>query len=672
MTSAANKKTPDLLLCVENREFRKYLFNSAHSFSECVEFLKIENIPRAIANNPSTTLVLQSDEKERIIFDIGKKLKGFFFNDLKIIFLSFDHLIQDDANNAFEAFLQAPCTLKEIISESKSVGNRKKKILLIDDSKLVHKNLVGPLKSEGFTVNQAFNGKQGVELAISEQPDLIICDIEMPVMNGFEACSAVRAHETTKDIHIIMSSTLRSAEDQRKGFAAGVDEYMPKPVIFDDLLEKITRAFSSKALLREKILIIDKNDAEAGMVANFLNKQGFYSKVVGSVSEAKRALKKTLCDLILTETNLLDGSIIDVAEFCKAEFTNSDLIFIGLVAQDNEADRRMALNSGAKDTISKPLTSETLLAVVEKTIAKLKSERESRQLQRYVSKTSFQAALEKSVLSEISPSSRAERRKAIIFFLDIVQFTGRCERYSPEEIVSQINNLFEKITEVITEEGGDIDKFMGDACMAFWFDDDGGQNHEKCITAVLKIQKAVAELNSSDHILKKDPLQIRMGLNAGDVILCDLGAVKARVDLTMIGDAVNTAARLETACSKYGVDNLISGSISHDVKEKFAIRLIDKIHVYGKTIPISCYEAINYSKTASKEEHALVRLFEEALDVYERGEFTAAKDLFKNTSELEPNLGYVSNPSLEYVKRCEYLIQNPPKNWDGTWKMVSK
>lgn len=79
MTIAAKKKIPDFLLCVENREFRKYLFNSAHSFSECIEFLKIENIPRAIANNPNTTLVLQSDEKERIIFDIGKKLKGVFF-----------------------------------------------------------------------------------------------------------------------------------------------------------------------------------------------------------------------------------------------------------------------------------------------------------------------------------------------------------------------------------------------------------------------------------------------------------------------------------------------------------------------------------------------------------------------------------------------------------------
>jgi len=232
--------------------------------------------------------------------------------------------------------------------------------------------------------------------------------------------------------------------------------------------------------------------------------------------------------------------------------------------------------------------------------------------------------------------------------------------------------MFEKITEVITIEGGDIDKFMGDACMSFWFDEGSSNNHEKCISAVLKIQKEIAELNASDEILKKDPLQIRMGLNSGDVILCDLGAVKARVDLTMIGDAVNIAARLETACSKYGIDNLISGSISEDVKDIFTIRLIDKIHVYGKTAPVSCYEAINHSKYASEEEKELVTIFDEAFNEYERGNFPEAKALFTKTSEIEPDRGYISNPSLEYIKRCEYLITNPPSNWDGTWKMDSK
>ena len=672
MSNVEDKLETSLICCIENKDFRTYLKNASDNFSEKVKFLKIENVPRTISEDTSATLVLQSDENEGVFFDIGKKLKGVFFKDLKIVFLSFDYLIKADSLKGFASFLQAPCTLGTIIKEAERLNESKKKILLIDDSKLVHKNLVDPLKGKGFVVSQAFDGKQGLEMAMSVKPDLIICDIEMPVMNGFEACASIRSNESTKDTYIIMSSTLKSAEDQRRGFAAGVDEYMPKPVIFDDLLERIKRAFTLEASLREKILIIDQDMSQAETISNFLNKQGFASKVVGSIGDAKRVLKKISSDLILTETNPIDGSIIDVSNICESDFTNADLAFVALVKQDNEADRRMALNAGAKDTVATPMTSEALAAVVERTVAELRSERERNQFQRYVSKASFQSALEKSVLSELPVSSRAERRKAIIFFIDIAQFTGRCERYSPEEIVSQINNMFEKITEVITAEGGDIDKFMGDACMSFWFDEGISNNHEKCISAVLKIQKEIANLNASDEILKKDPLQIRMGLNSGDVILCDLGAAKARVDLTMIGDAVNIAARLETACSKYGIDNLISGSISEDVKDIFTIRLIDKIHVYGKTEPVSCYEAINYTSTSSDKEIQLAKFFDNAFNEYETGKFVEARALFSKTAAIEPDRGYSSNPSAEYIKRCDYLISNPPEKWDGTWKFESK
>ena len=173
----------------------------------------------------------------------------------------------------------------------------------------------------------------------------------------------------------------------------------------------------------------------------------------------------------------------------------------------------MALNAGAKDTVATPPTAEALAAVVERTLAEIRTERERDQFQRYVSKASFQSALEKSVLSELSLPSRAEKRQAIVFFLDIAQFTGRCERYSPEEIVSQINNMFESITEIITKNDGDIDKFMGDACMSFWFDEGDNLNHDKCMLSILEIQKAIKELNDSDPIMKEDPLKVRMGLN---------------------------------------------------------------------------------------------------------------------------------------------------------------
>ena len=114
----------------------------------------------------------------------------------------------------------------------------------------------------------------------------------MPVMNGFEACAEIRNNKITQDCYIIMSSTLKSAEDQKKGFAAGVDEYMPKPVIFDDLLDRINRSFALQSVLREKILVIDENEYQAENIANYLDKQGFSTKICSGINGAKSLLKK--------------------------------------------------------------------------------------------------------------------------------------------------------------------------------------------------------------------------------------------------------------------------------------------------------------------------------------------------------------------------------------------
>ena len=661
-----------LIFCIENKDFKEYLKAINDKTDEQIKFLDIENVPRSVAENPDATLVLQSDVNENIFFDIGKKLKGVFFKELKVIFLSFDYLIKADALKGFSSFIQAPCSLDVIIDEANRLNDHRKRILLIDDSKLVHKNLVGPLKEKGFIVEQAFNGQEGVETALSTKPDLVICDIEMPVMNGFEACAKIRNNKVTQDCYIIMSSTLKSAEDQKKGFAAGVDEYMPKPVIFDDLLERINRSFALQSVLREKILIIDEDEYQAENISNYLNKQGFSTRTCTGISDAQRLLKKFSSDLIISSTTLKDGSIIDVDKICKSEHTNSDLAFIGLVDQDNEGDRRMALNAGAKDTVATPPTAEALAAVVERTVAEIRTERERDQFQRYVSKASFQSALEKSVLSELSLPSRAEKRQAIVFFLDIAQFTGRCERYAPEEIVSQINNMFESITEIITKNDGDIDKFMGDACMSFWFDEGENQNHDKCLLSILEIQKAIKELNESDPIMKEDPLKVRMGLNSGDVILCDIGAAKARVDLTMIGDAVNIAARLETACSQYFIDNLVSDSVAKDAHDNFSLRIIDRIKVYGKETPVAVYEIINELENTSQEEKDLIAHFQKGFDAYTKGKFSVGLKHFQKAKPLEIDRGYPSTPSDVYISRCKILDKTPPEDWDGTWTLESK
>ena len=126
-----------LIFCIENLEFKSYLKIVIDTKKNNVKFLTIENVPRAISEDASATLVLQSDQNEGIFFDIGKKLKSVFFKDLKIIFLSFDYQIRSDAMKAFSSFLQAPCSAETIFDETRRISENKKSILLIDDSKLV-------------------------------------------------------------------------------------------------------------------------------------------------------------------------------------------------------------------------------------------------------------------------------------------------------------------------------------------------------------------------------------------------------------------------------------------------------------------------------------------------------------------------------------------------------
>ena len=667
-----NLSSLNLIICVENANYAEYLRMSFAEHDLSAKFVEIENLPRFVSEEPKSTLVLQSNTMENILFDIGKKLKGIFFKDLKVIFMSFDYQLTSDSQKSFSSFLQAPASFDQIISEANRLSQLRKKVLLIDDSKLVHKNLVGPLRQKGFEVEQAFNGEEGVKKAIANKPDVIICDIEMPIMNGFEACAAIRANSETENCYIIMSSTLKSNEDQKRGFASGVDEYVPKPVIFDDLLERINRSFKLRSVLRERILIVDENIRQAEIIASFLSKQGFSTRLCQGLNDAKNIFKNFSCDLIISSNNLTDGSILDVGKFCRNINTNGMLEFIGIVNQEDEAERRLALNSGAIDTISSPPTSEAVAAVVERTVAEIRTKRDQDQFQKYVSKASFQSALEKSVLSGLELPTRAEKRQAIVFFMDIAQFTNRCERYPPEEIVRQINTMFEEITEIIINNNGDIDKFIGDACMAFWFNDQENNSNQSAVSAVLKIKAALHSLNSNDEVLVNDPIKIRMGLNSGEVILCDIGASKARVDLTLIGDAVNVAARLESACSKYFVDNLISENLASLTEADFLLRPIDKIALYGKDLPIIVYEVISEIHKASDSQLKLANIFTKALKSYFDGNFKQALNLFIEAKKFENLNLNNSSPSEIFAERCEQFIADPPDDWDGIIKMESK
>jgi DNA-binding response OmpR family regulator len=660
-----------LILHIQNDLYRRFLESRLASAGRSGQFVDLGALAGAISQVSDAVLVLQSDEEEHELIEIAARLKRLFGDRLRILLLSADHLTAVMAKGVVDAFVQYPVAVEELMDVVDGGAHSDRSVLLIDDSKLIHSTIVGRLEEAGFKVHQAFDGVEGVEMARRLKPRAIICDIEMPRLNGFDACAQIRNAPENRDVHIIMSSTLGSAVDQQRGFEVGVDEYITKPVVMEELIDRLDRALRQSGAARENILILEQDETLAKRIAQALAKQGFRTHLATSIEQALKMLARISCDVAVCEIGPRDGSIIDFFKglrVLRAERRPEALI---LASRENRADTRMVMNAGAAGVISKPFSADKLLALTERVLADRRAQRERAQLQRYVSKASLRMALEKSVMSGATATARADRKRSTVLFSDIVSFTSRCERYPPQQVVEQVNTMFDVMTRVIMESGGDIDKFMGDACMAFWLDEGSDAFCRNALDAVLRLRLALKEMNETSKLLSADPIAIRIGLNTGDVILCDIGAVEARVDLTIISDAVNLASRFESAAKQYGVDNLISESTLAPVRDAYAARIIDRVRVKGKESAACCFELFNARGKESARERELIETFDTGFAAYSAGDFARAEEYFKDSAALEANPRDL-NPSQVYLGRCADLRANPRKDWDGVWSLATK
>ncbi len=663
----------NVILCIENPLYCQYLEEEFANAEAVVTSVAKEDLAQAIVENPAGVLLLQSDAAEYSLIELSSKLKRLFGEEIHTLLLSADYRTADAAGASVDTFLQYPAPFEQVQEALKGLGSTTRRILIIDDSKLVHSHLAPPLQEEDYEVFNAFDGEEGLAKAKELKPDLIICDIEMPRMNGFDVCSAIRRTAGIADTYIIMSSTLGSAADQQKGFESGVDEYVTKPVIISELIDRIKKVFKSAGIGREHILILEDDDQVAKNVAKSLTKQGFSTRVTETIKATLRLLKRINYDLVISKIHLADGSLIDLFTALKTLPHDRQPDVLILTSRDRQADEKMVMNAGAAGVISKPFTMDSLLATVERALADRRGNQEKAQLEKYVSKASLRMALEKSILSGKMATTRAYKKRGTIFFSDIANFTSRCETYPPAEVVTQVNTLFAVMTRIIMEHEGDIDKFIGDACMAFWLDGDLVVSAERAIRATLRMRTEIDVMNRDNPLLAADPIHIRMGLNTGEVILCDLGAADARIDLTMIGDTVNTAARFEAASKQYGVYNLCSEYTIEPLLDTFAARLIDRVKVKGKNQSVACYELFGETGQISPQEDQLIAAFARGMEAYRTGDFEPALTIFQATDHLEKvTAASELNPSRLYQERCRYLLEHPPQDWDGVWTLTSK
>mgnify|MGYP001179133380 CR=1 FL=1 len=259
--------------------------------------------------------------------------------------------------------------------------------------------------------------------------------------------------------------------------------------------------------------------------------------------------------------------------------------------------------------------------------------------------------------------------EATMLFSDIRAFTTLTEELGAQGTVALLNEYFTLMVQCITDEGGMLDKFIGDAIMAeFGIPVAHGDDPDRAMRAAIKMITELRALNQRRAARGQKPVLMGVGLNTDKVVSGNIGSPK-RMDYTVIGDGVNLASRLESACKEYSAQILCSEGTYRKLKGTYRMREVDKVIVKGKTEPVGVYEVLDYH-TEETFPHLpeVVGLFRGALGYYRKGEFDRAIKQFQEALALHPG----DRLSATYIERCEYLKAHPQENWDGVWVMKSK
>ena len=259
-----------------------------------------------------------------------------------------------------------------------------------------------------------------------------------------------------------------------------------------------------------------------------------------------------------------------------------------------------------------------------------------------------------------------ENRVLAVLFSDIRSFTSISEAMSPDDLVQSLNHYFSVMVDIIMNRNGIIDKYIGDAIMAFFGapikrDDDAYQS----VMAGLEMCRNLDSFNSKQRAAGRPEFQIGVGINYGVVTVGNIGTEK-KMDYTVIGDMVNLASRLEGLTKQYGEPLLISQSLAQRVEGKLPTRLIDTVAVKGKTAGARIYTA---AIDLTEREQTAWSLHNEALDRYYERDFSGAESALSEVIRLLPD-DTAARRILERAQR--YAKTPPPQEWSGVEVMESK
>ncbi len=271
------------------------------------------------------------------------------------------------------------------------------------------------------------------------------------------------------------------------------------------------------------------------------------------------------------------------------------------------------------------------------------------------------------------------------YFSDIEGFSSFSEKLPPDQLVELMNEYLTACTDIVTAQGGTLDKYIGDAVVAMFGAPVEFADHayRACVASQL-VQQRLDELRKkwmsagSKWPATVGHMHTRIGLNSGAAVVGNMGSL-TRFNYTMMGDTVNLASRLEAAARSYGAGTLVTEATKTAAElagDRCLFRFLDRIVVKGRSEPVGIFEILGLKESVSAETRECAKIFAEGMEKYLRQEWDAALAAFERSAKLEPRQPdeYTPvNPSLLFIERCGVMKVSPPaKEWDGVFVMTTK
>lgn len=267
-----------------------------------------------------------------------------------------------------------------------------------------------------------------------------------------------------------------------------------------------------------------------------------------------------------------------------------------------------------------------------------------------------------------SYSMDGRKAELTVLFSDIRGFTTISEGLGPDELTRLMNEYLSAMTEVVRKNRGTLDKYIGDAIMAFWGAPVSDPQHARqAVLTAMQMQAALPAVNKAFAAKGWPEVKIGVGVNTGEMTVGDMGS-SVRKAYTVMGDAVNLGSRLEGITKQYGVGILVGEGTRKAIKD-IVFREVDRVQVKGKEEPVAIYEPICLESESGKPVQEELKLWSQALRYYRAQEWDQAEVTLLNLSRLAPDRALYA----KYMERVSHLRKDPPgADWKGVWKFETK